>query len=159
MNDDGLLNRKPPHLFMGEGGEPTDDPKFILDTEAGPVLNPDLVVVAGENHGLSIAEACRVAQESGKKLVVVDSYSELDEIVDKAKLVEKMPRGLAKAAAIATVMGGLGWGIPMSTRYWHHGINPTKCGLPSCDKVVGRDYCCAEHCIEHRRIQREARKK
>ncbi len=34
----------------------------------------------------------------------------------------------------------------------------TKCGLPSCHVLSARDYCCAEHCKEHRRIHGTQRK-
>ena len=30
-----------------------------------------------------------------------------------------------------------------------------KCGLPGCEVMSTRDYCCAEHCKEHRRIIKE----
>ena len=30
----------------------------------------------------------------------------------------------------------------------------SKCGLPGCEVVSAKDYCCAQHCLEHRRIQK-----
>ena len=30
-----------------------------------------------------------------------------------------------------------------------------KCGLPGCEAMSTRDYCCADHCKEHRRLIKE----
>ena len=32
-----------------------------------------------------------------------------------------------------------------------------KCALPGCEKMGTKTYCCAEHCREHQRLDRERR--
>ena len=32
-----------------------------------------------------------------------------------------------------------------------------KCGLPGCENMTDRGYCCAEHCKKHKAMVREAR--
>jgi len=32
-----------------------------------------------------------------------------------------------------------------------------KCALPGCAKIGTKTYCCAEHCREHQRLDRERR--
>jgi hypothetical protein len=70
------------------------------------------------------------------------------------------------ALATAFIAGAMGWGGGLEAlayggkrHYTPTEKKPTKCGLPGCDKLSTRDYCCAEHCKEHRALQKARQNK
>lgn len=55
--------------------------------------------------------------------------------------------------AAAILSCGNGWPIPIPRK--HYPTEPkkmTKCGLPGCNVLSAKDYCCADHCMEHRKM-------
>lgn len=60
------------------------------------------------------------------------------------------PRPSVLPAAMLAFMGGLAPGpAPKPVR---------RCALPGCNNFGEKSYCCADHCREHQRLDRERRK-
>ena len=157
------------------------DGTVIFDTEG--VLVPEvlkkkvLVVDSLAASGTGLAEAVKQVAAEGK-VVVVDSCSDMPPVPKASELVpekegrrplwsrgERSRSEEMMAMAFLAAAGGMGWGMaPMrawsATSYGSSEPKLAKCGLPSCKTMTTHNggYCCAEHCKEHRRIQREARK-
>ena len=147
----------------------------FFDTEGIRVseeLKSRTVVVSDvEAKGRGLVEACLRAKEEGKDIVVVDSVSEFprppcDEgLVDRPKpLVERWEaKRRDETAAMAFLAAAGGWmeaadsslmyGLTGRT-YARSEPEPTKCGLPGCERKSVKDYCCSEHCREHRNMRK-----
>jgi len=69
---------------------------------------------------------------------------------------------LTQIALMGALLGG-GWSdsgyYPAIPKVFSvEGPKETKCGLPSCNNMSKKDYCSAQHCKEHRELQRKQKK-
>lgn len=68
-----------------------------------------------------------------------------------------MPKSTATARALlAGIMSLSNKALPAALRM-PEPKPERKCALPDCENVSTKAYCCAEHCLEHRRLDRERR--
>lgn len=159
-----------------------EDIRVEFDTEGivvPEVLRKKVLVMdslAASTTGL--VEAVRKATAEGK-IVVVDSVSDLKP--DNAlafkpvpKMEEPIPERRPKPLwdrtksenrmATAFIAAAMGLAATSSNVYGefrrHTEPKFVKCGLPECEEETTHNggYCCPEHCREHRRRQKEARK-
>ena len=61
------------------------------------------------------------------------------------------PKKQLTLSDLALIGSVLGWPLPLP----HQKPEPkkTKCGLPSCNNLCSKDYCCADHCKEHKKFK------
>lgn len=135
----------------------------------------------GDGHLKRMDEIMRAMEMSGSKLLVVDSHAEREmtpaEIREKAfaacrtsdevdRFIHQVrqPRQQYRRPGLATAALGMVAGI---TGLGMAGMFPSreerpmrKCALPECEVMHNHPggYCKAEHCREHARRQKEARK-
>ena len=120
-----------------------EDPKIIIDTEGdipSKFIPKPKVIVGNYGDDMSkLIEAARLAGEGS--VIVVDSHAkpELD-------LKEMMDR---EADNFIEAISRTGWDMPLR-RPRKKVKSLSKCGLPECEKMSAKDYCCAEHCKIHR---------
>jgi len=75
--------------------------------------------------------------------------------------MESLDRKDMDAALAMTMVAMMGGSLPYA--FGRRATQPTpikkaKCGLPGCDVQSERDYCCAEHCRQHKQMNKETRK-
>lgn len=118
-----------------------DKPTF--DIEAGKGLkNPKVLVVGNYGEDMSsIVKAARLAGEGS--VIVVDS--ETKPMLDPKDLKEA-DNFIRTMACLESFAGPL----PRPRRKVEH---LSKCGLPSCNVMSKKDYCCAEHCKQHKKMK------
>ena len=118
-----------------------DESKILIDTEGdiSDRLNGAKVLVVGKDQ-TDTASLIKAIKESDAKIVVMDSYDE-----PKPDIAGDFIRAMSCASP------WLEPALPFLKRYRKQPKPKTKCGLPGCDKMSEKDYCCAEHCKEHRK--------
>jgi UDP-N-acetyl-D-mannosaminuronic acid transferase (WecB/TagA/CpsF family) len=124
-----------------------DESKILIDTEGdiSDRLKDAKVLVVGRDQ-TDTESLIKAIKASDAKMVVVDSYS------DPEKDWIKNLKALKSAEAMACLSPWLDPAIEHFARRYKKQPKPmTKCGLPECQVMSERDYCCAEHCKEHRR--------
>lgn len=97
----------------------------------------------------------------GKVLIVDDVGGHSDSI---AKACQNIGEGVMSiagenhagaATALATAaMLGLGLPFGFGNNYVKTEAPMLKCGLPECENMSRKDYCCAEHCKLHRAMKK-----
>lgn len=121
----------------------SDELKTMIDTEGGYNLKPDKILVVGKDQ-VDTASIIKAVKESGAaKMIVVDSYSEQPKL--------DMNKAMARVALATWMEPALEF---MGRKYRKRPKEMVKCGLPGCEKMSVRDYCCGEHCKEHRARQK-----
>lgn len=120
-----------------------DEPKISIDMEGGEGLKPDKVLMVGKDQTDTASLLKAVKEHPEAKIIVVDSYSE------EPKL------DMNKVMAYAALSGWMGPALDcLERKYRRKPKEISKCGLPGCEKMGVKDYCCAEHCREHRARQK-----
>lgn len=121
--------------------------KIMIDTECGQGLPKDvkiLMVGRDDTSTKGIMEAVKNAKEG--QVIVVDSCAEpkpealLRALEDHRGMEYKLDRAYDFAS-------------PESKRLRKKYKPVSKCGLPGCNVMGERDYCCAEHCKKHRQMK------
>ena len=158
----------------------TSDNRIIIDTEYNTGLDikkleesGHKVVVMGSSDGLSgVVDAIKKAEAEGvKPIVVIDSYSDVEpdkaiafkpreevgELIPerrKRPLWDKKKSDNRMASAFIAAACGWGMGEMYGAKRSFDRSSPKqiKCGLPGCGKMSMKEYCCADHCREHRRL-------
>ena len=119
-----------------------DESKILIDTEGdiSDRLKGAKVLMVGKDQ-TDTASLIKAIKESDAKMVVVDSYAE-----------PKRDMAGEFIEAMTCMSPWLDPAIEHFARRYRKQPKPmTKCGLPECQVMSERDYCCAEHCKEHRR--------
>ena len=120
-----------------------NDKNIMINTEAGQVLPKGtkvLIVGQDDTSRAGLLKAVRDA-EAGQ-VVVVDSYAKPLESVGSFGGWEVQPMDLRNYDL-----------APARRRFKRTRKPVSKCGLPGCEILSERDYCCAEHCKKHRSMK------
>ena len=108
--------------------------------------------------------------ETEHKSHVVGSMGSSDNVVHAMKSVDatkvvvvgsqaEEERNKVKERILASAILGA-WGVPVShiAKTLGGSRKPKqKCGLPGCINLGEKDYCCAEHCRQHREMRKGKR--
>ena len=126
----------------------TDKDRIHLDTEySQPIKDPKILVVGMDDVSTeALIEAVKNAKDG--QVVVVDSVHEPKfsrEVLEEIE-ADEFIRDINQLRWMRW-MGETRDYMPRLRRKVKH---KSKCGLPSCGVMSERDYCCAEHCREHR---------
>ena len=127
--------------------------KTIVDTEGPDSINKAVegleVVMPSVEHEQKTEAIRQAVMGSGKNILVVDSVPDAYR-AERAEADKKMADKF-----LAACLGV--WGVPMgilAKNLGGHSKPKQKCGLPGCDKLGEKDYCCAEHCKQHREMRK-----
>lgn len=130
--------------------------------EDKPIEPTDVIPPGGKPKNILVVD------DTGDKSRIVGLVNEaqLNEAQQREWTLKPSPNAQETALATAFIAAACGWGGGLEAlayggrrRYTRTEKKPTKCGLPGCDKLSTRDYCCAEHCKEHRALQKARQNK
>ena len=124
------------------------DPEIITDTEGNfpskfiPKNTNKPKVIVG-NYGDDMSKLIEAARLAGKdSIVVLESQTKPE--IDLKEALARETDDFLKAMLCTDWVDGF---LPRRREKVKH---LSKCGLPGCEKMSAKDYCCAEHCRMHK---------
>lgn len=116
-----------------------------------PLYNEPVLIAAPLMHSAAALEALRSLPKHEPLIIpqAVRDEETFNDFMGAFSPRQQVHGALAAAAA-------LGWDMPALKRRQPKPLH--KCDLPGCDIMTARDYCCAEHCHQHKELRCERNK-
>ncbi len=122
-------------------------------------MNENKVLVVGPNHvdtpGHS-EEVSRIARLCAGANVMVLRNREQETMDSLAALASAFSDDMTAPDFIKGVSETNHYGLTPGMGFRRKIPKPmTRCGLPGCEVMSVKDYCCAEHCRQHRKMRKQ----